>query len=314
MIKNRFRPFKEVAASEIQIIKDRLNKKIKSLLTPWKCVNVAGLNGVSWGYIVLIGGMSGCGKTLLVNQLETGLIELNEEEFHVLSLNYEMTAERLIGRKLSAFLGKSTKQLYSADTENPTANISEADIKKAEEYLTSLENNNVYYQDIAGTVDDIERQIRNHFTNNIKNPDIGMVVILDHSLLVKGKSSDDAKEILYALGDRCSLLKKQYKIIFIIITQLNRNIEVEERRSIQDSKLSFHYPIKSDISSADALYQHSDIVMILHRPFQLNLPFYGPEKLPSKSTNVYAHFLKTRDGEPFFTSLKAEYNIMKLTE
>lgn len=314
MSKVKFRTLKEVAASAIAIIRKRLAGDMKSLLTPWKCVNIAGLDGISWGYIVLVGGMSGCGKTLFVNQLETGLIELNEEKFHILSLNYEMTAERLIGRKLSAFLGKSTKQIYSSDTENPKANITEEEIKRAEEYLATMENSNIFYQDIASTVDEIEKQVRDHYNTYIKDPEVGMIIMLDHSLLVKGKSSQDAKQILYELGERCSLLKKQYKIIFIIITQLNRDIEKDDRRSIQDNKLSLHYPIKSDISSADALYQHADIVLILHRPFQLNLPYYGPEKLPSRSIDVYAHFLKTRDSEPFFTSMRAEYGIMKLTE
>ena len=52
----------------------------------------------------------------------------------------------------------------------------------------------------------------------------------------------------------------------------------------------------------DALYQHSDIMMISHRPEMLGLPTYGPDDLPVGGL-MYFHFIKTRDGDPLIAKM-----------
>ena len=312
--KENYRHISEVAKSELINIEKRMSGEVKSLQTPWKCLNAAGLNGVPWQYIIAVAGMSGSGKTLFVNQLETQLFGLNpDEKFHVLSLNYEMIAERLVGRKLSTYLQKSSQQIYSSAI-NSVGNINQEELEKARLYFEELSKLPIWYQDIPETIVGIQTLIRKHVAEKIGKEDIGLIVIIDHSLLVKNKSDADAKQTLYDLGEMCTLLKKIYKITFIIISQLNRGIESEERRSIQESKLSLHFPIKSDITSADALFQHADIVGILHMPSKLNLPYYGPEKWPTSPNDVYLHFLKARDFHEFIAHLSAKYETMEITE
>ena len=315
MTKLNYRHISDVAKSELKNIEDRMSGEVKSLQTPWKCLNAAGLNGIPWRYIIAICGMSGSGKTLITNQLETQLFKLNpDEKMHILSLNYEMLAERLVGRKLSTHLQKSTQQLYSADIVEKDQNINKEDIEKAKLYLDELSKLHIWYQDIADTILGIRKLVEEHIREKIGKEDIGLIVIIDHSLLVRNKSDADAKQTLYDLGEMCTLLKKAYKVTFIIISQLNRNIESEERRSTQESKLSLHFPIKSDITSADALFQHADIVSIIHMPFKLNLPFYGPEKWPTTPNDVYMHFLKARDFHEFTAHLEARYKTMEIIE
>lgn len=310
----KYRHISEVAKSELVNIRNRKSGEVKSLQTPWKCLNVAGLDGIPWKYIVTVAGMSGSGKTLFVNQLETQLFGLNpDEKFHVLSLNYEMIAERLVGRKLSTHLQKSSQQLYSAAL-NKVGNITDEEISSAETYLEELSKLPVWYQDIPDSVKGIRKLIEDHIKKEIGAEDIGLIVIIDHSLLVKKESNTDDKDMLYALGELCTLLKKIYKITFIILSQLNRDIEKEDRRSTQESRLSMHFPIKGDITSADALYHHADIVSILHMPNKLNIPYYGPEKWPAGPNDVYLHFLKARDYKPFIAQLTAKYETMEITE
>ena len=67
----------EAARKELRYIKGRMTNEIKSIKTPWKKFNKAGMNGLEWGSIVTIAGMSGSGKTAILNELETGLFELN---------------------------------------------------------------------------------------------------------------------------------------------------------------------------------------------------------------------------------------------
>ena len=85
----------------------------------------------------------------------------------------------------------------------------------------------------------------------------------------------------------------------VIVSQLNRGIENVDR--IQNKNL--HYPQKSDVFGADALYQYSDIFLVTHRPEMLNLRAYGPSDLEVKDV-VYWHFLKLREGEPFIAKMR----------
>ena len=101
---NRILPFvtiKDAARQELRYIRGRMNGEIKSLKTPWVKFNKASMDGIEWGSITTIAGMSGSGKTAILNELETGLFDMNpKENFAVLSFNFEMIARRLVGRKI----------------------------------------------------------------------------------------------------------------------------------------------------------------------------------------------------------------------
>lgn len=64
------------------------------------------------------------------------------------------------------------------------------------------------------------------------------------------------------------------------LAQMNRNIESPERIN----NFLSHYPMRSDISSADALFQASDYVIVIHRP----------EFLEYKNTARAIYLLRTR--------------------
>lgn len=298
---------KQAADQEMAYIHGRQSGKIKSLSTPWKKMNMAGMNGLEWGSINTIAGMSGSGKTAILNNLETGLFDLNkDQQFDVLSFNLEMLARRLVGRKLSSKLGKSVKQLYSADLENLKDNIRPDEIKFLEDYLKTLKTYNIHYVDKSGTVDQIRDTCIWHMSQpSFINSRKGLVITLDHSILVKRKANQTQLDALYELGAMFNDLKKDFKIIVIVVSQLNRDIEKIERK---DNPI-FHYPQKSDVFGADALYHVSDTFMISHRPQMLNLDTYGPLNMPVID-KIYWHFLKTRDGDPFIARMtnKLEHN------
>jgi hypothetical protein len=64
-----------------------------------------------------------------------------------------------------------------------------------------------------------------------------------------------------------------------------------------------HYPMKTDMFGADALYQYSDLVLISHRPEMLGIQKYGPSGLPTRDL-IYWHYLKVRDGEPIIAQMQ----------
>src|SRR3990167_8931671 len=243
----------------------RSTGEIKSLLTPWKGFNKRGINGLEWGTINTIGGMSSAGKTAVASILETGLFDLNpKEDFACLNLCFEMKASKLIGRKLSSKLKISTTQLYSGDT------------------------------------------IFNNFEDLNKNIPLdqhkGLVLFLDHSILVKKDSENSRLDALHGLCEMFNDLKKKYKGIFIILTQLNRSIEASERRD-EDKNQILHFVTRSDIYGGESLFQFSDIVLIIHRPEILNITRYGPDGWVTKD-KIFFHYIKTRESEPGITIMK----------
>ena len=290
----------EAARKELRYIKGRMDNQIKSLKTPWKKFDKAGMNGIEWGSIITIAGMSGSGKTAILNELESGLFQLNpHENFAVLSFNFEMVARRLVGRKISKKLQMTTTQIYNADVEQPDKNIKQNTYQRAVDYAKSIKGMPLWYVDIPGTVQEIKNTIEYFAMGMENNIDRGILVTLDHSILVKKFGEQNQMQTLYELAAMFNELKKKIKASFVIVSQLNRNIEAVER--IQNRNL--HYPQKSDVFGADALYQYSDIFMITHRPEMLNLRAYGPTDLPVNDI-IYWHFIKTREAEPFIAKMR----------
>lgn len=305
-----FIPIREAARQELRYIKGRIDGNIKSLKTPWAGFNKAGMNGIEWGSIVTIAGMSGSGKTAILNELETGLFEMNpDEKFAVLSFNFEMMARRLVGRKISKNLNKTVKQIYSADLVEKEKNITLNEYQKAIEYAKEISNKPVWYVDIPGTVQEIKNTIEHFGIRMEENLDKGILVTLDHSILVRKSNEQNQLETLYELAAMFNEMKKKIKSSYIIVSQLNRNIESVER--IQNKNL--HYPQKSDVFGADALYQYSDIFMITHRPEMLNLRAYGPLDLPVEGV-IYWHYIKTRDGDPAVSKMRNLLHINQIKD
>jgi len=295
------------AREELRYIKGRMDGKIKSLLTPWRKFNAASMNGIEWGSITTIAGMSGSGKTAILNELETGLFERNpNENFAVLSFNFEMAARRLIGRKISKAMNRTVKQMYNADLEASDMNFTLRDYNAAVEYLKTIKEAPVYYVDVPGTVQEIVNTVEHFAMGMEENQYKGILVTLDHSILVKKFGVQTTLEVLYELAAAFNELKKRIKVSFIIVSQLNRGIENVER--IQNKNM--HFPMKSDVFGADALYQYSDVFMVTHRPDMLKLQTYGPSDEPVKDL-IYWHYLKVRDGDPGYAKMK---NLLKYNQ
>ena len=105
-------------------------------------------------------------------------------------------------------------------------------------------------------------------------------------------------------------IKKLPHTSVIQITQMNRNIEQPERIN---NPLS-NYPMRSDLSSSDAIFQASDYVLVIHRPEILNIVEYGPNHLPTKN-KVYIHILKNRDaGKPCILEFENDLKFNNLIE
>ena len=107
-------------------------------------------------------------------------------------------------------------------------------------------------------------------------------------------------------------LKRIYPIIFIILTQLNRDINSPERN--EDGKYG-NYVLESDIFGSDAILQHADNVIGITRPAKQKIRFYGPDRYVIEDDKVIVlHFLKCRNGDTRLSFFRAEFEKMRIIE
>ena len=280
-----YKTIAQAADESVAYIKARKEKTIVPLKTRWNKFNKVCCGGIEPNMIITFAGISGTGKSSIVNMIETDLIELNPaQDVVILDFSFEMVSFRSVTRKLSYRLRRTTSELYSSmytvDDETMQKVIDEAD---------KLKKYQIYYIDTPCTVESIEKTI-DYFHDNIAK-DKWLIVILDHALLVEGESERGTIVDLQKMFIR---KKKLSKTSIIQLSQMNRNIEQPERIN----NPAMHFPLRSDLAASDALFHASDYVIAIHRPELLNLTSYGIKRLPVKN-KVYLHFLKVRDaGEP----------------
>lgn len=282
------RSMREVAQEAIAYIAGRREHNIVSLKTRWEKFNKQCMGGIEPNTVYTIAGISGSGKSSFANLIQTDVIDLNPtEDIIVLSFSLEMVGFRQVGRTLSNKLRRTTSSLYSSETD-----LDDETFRKVVYVSNQLKEYPIYFVDTPGTPMQVEQTIRDFYTQYVKDTNKHFVVIYDHALLTKqvGTVIETISEL-----ERVFIQVKKLPFTSIIqIAQMNRNIEAPERINNPSS----HYPMRSDISSSDAIFQASDYVLVLHRPEILNIQEYGSNRLPTQN-KVYIHMLKNRDaGKP----------------
>ncbi len=291
--------FKHISVASDEIIKYIDNRRkgiVKSLKTRWDKFNNTCNGGIEPNSIYVIAGISGSGKSAFANSLETDLFDLNPDvDFIVLSFSLEMLSSKVIGRKLSYKLKKTTSELYT--TTNP---LSDRDFEKVEKEAKYIKSYPIFYVDTPGTVDEVRNTILKFIDMYAK--DKWLIIMYDHTLLTKLSNGEQERNTIVNLQRLFVETKKINKTTIIQLSQLNREIEDKDRIT----NPTLHFPQRRDLSSSDSVFQCADYVMVLHRP-ELLVKSYGINNWPVKDM-IYLHILKNRDGEPkilsFINNLK----------
>lgn len=295
-----FESISQVANKSINYIKAKKNHSIVSLKTRWDKFNKA-TGGIEPNMIFTIAGISGSGKSSVANMLVMDLIDLNpNQDIVVLYFSLEMVDYRNVGRVISNKTKKTVSELYSS-----VETLSDEDLLKAESAAETIKKYNIYFVDKVCNVEEIGNTI-DYFHNTVANGR-WLIVVLDHVLLVNGEGGE--RSTIVDLQKMFIQKKKLSNTSIIQLSQMNRNIESPDRIN----NPSTHFPMRSDLSASDAIFQASDFVIAVHRPEILNLAIYGVRRLPVKN-KVYMHLLKVRDGEPCILEFENELQYGNLIE
>lgn len=301
---SKIRPMNVVAQEAINYIRGRREHNIVSLKTRWKKFNRQCMGGIEPNTVYTIAGISGSGKSSFVNEMTTDIIDLNpDEDIIILNFSLEMVGFRQVGRTLSSKLRKTTSALYSSETD-----LDDETFRKVVAVSNKLKEYPIYFVDDPGTPSEVERIIKTFYETYVKGTNKHFIIFYDHTLLTKqvGSVIETTSEL-----ERVFIQAKKYPMTSIVqIAQMNRNIEASERINNPSS----HYPMRSDLSSSDAMFQASDYVLVMHRPEILNIQEYGPNRLPTQN-KVYMHMLKNRDaGKPCILEFENDLAFNNLIE
>lgn len=287
-LSNLIRPMSVVANEAVRYIAGRRNNEIVSLKTRWSKFNKQCMGGIEPNTVLTIAGISGSGKSSFANLITTDVIDLNpQENIIVLNFSLEMVGFRQVGRTLSNKLRRTTSTLYSSEK-----SLDDETFRKVISVTNQLKEYPIYFVDSPTTPTQVESIIYEFYNTYVKGTNKHFLIIYDHALLTKQVGS--ILETISELERVFIQIKKLPMTSVIQLAQMNRNIEAPERINNPMS----HYPMRSDLSSSDAIFQASDYVCVIHRPEILNIQEYGKSKL-STTNKVYIHMLKNRDaGKP----------------
>lgn len=290
---------KDNISASISEIKDRLSGVATVVPTGISRLDAALLGGIEPWRIITLAGMSGSGKSTVLEQLTDNLFQ-NEPSLRVLNFSFEMLGKDTMLKLISSRVKKTLEELFSDKSIMETQEFKDA--------VKSIEERDYYVEDQHLTIDQLEKVIIDFVD---KSPKKFVIITLDHTLLCRGnKQTDGDKDIIDSLYKSLIRLKKLFfaekkKVSFIMLGQLNRDIEQKDR--VLNNIL--HFPNRNDLFAASSTYYSSDIVIVIHCPaniaaMQAN---YGPamkgfpKGLPLRINGnkiVYMHAIKTRFSAP----------------
>jgi replicative DNA helicase len=293
-------------------MKARRSGELKSLKSSWPKFNDAFCDGLEWRTITVVGARPGTGKTLFMEQLISDIIEENKDhKFRVLKFQFEMLDETNGIRKLSLNTGSDYNTLMSKG-EPVDKDLYQRCVKYYEQ-TESTDIIDVVYDPC--TVDEMCATIHYYMEahRNEEGNYTNALVTIDHSALFRvGKGEKDKFQTLYALGEALTYMKKHYPVAFLVLSQLNRNIDNPDRTKDGDYG---NYVLDSDLFGADALLQHADVVLGINRPSIRKIRFYGPERFIVNDEDLLAfHFLKSRNGTTRLSFFKLDRENMRIIE
>ncbi|NQY42584.1 MAG: hypothetical protein HRT87_04480 [Legionellales bacterium] len=278
----------------------------RSILTPWAKVNDATVDGLEWNSTNIIAARPGSGKTLIKDQIIRESFMLNpQEDFRVLEFQFEMVGRSSAIREFSSITGYNYKQLTSAEGTLP-----DHVLKQCHDYAIKRVRYPVDVISKPLTVEGLREQVDMYINEHNGKKTI---ITLDHTILTKkSPRHKSTQDMLFDLGEFFTQTKRDYPVLFIVLSQLNRNVETPERAI--NGKYG-NYINEQDIFGSDAMLQHADTLIGVNRPAKRQIKYYGPQKYIIDDDSVLVfHFLKVRNGDSRMSFFKAKFAEMRIED
>lgn len=259
------------------------------------------LRGVSASDYGVIAGRPGDGKTsLAMNIVQHVALNLNQP-VGVFSL--EMTGDSLVERLLFSEAGVSSATFQQGYA-------SSGDFEKLTVGGAKLAQGNIILDDEADqNIDMIAAKARRW----VKEYGIKLFV-LDYLQLLDDDNSKERVQALRRISKKIVSLKKKLGVPWIVLAQMNRNIETAEVK---------RPPVLSDLKESGAIEQDADWVMFLYKPLKTEniaeheelissaCPGESWDKIPRRMNALVA---KHRDGPTGKAELLFQKNICKFLD
>ena len=289
---------KAISASLHQVV-DGMKGKRQVYPTKWNRLNKNLLGGLQPGKMYVIAGRPGVGKSAFSNQLIFDTLDNNKnKKLLVLYWSFEMPGYQQIMRAGAKGTRKQVSELLSVEQklENDAYEAFKKEVLKYSHYP-------IYFNSIPRDMEFV-KNANVEITN--KRPDHTIINVFDHSRLILSNKENELQK-LNEVSKGCMWLQAKMGTINILLSQLNRNIEQEQRAKAQ------YQPLLTDLFGGDSIGQDAHVVIMLQRPHDL----YGITDLYCDVDPIgllAAHVEKNRDGLLGMIPYEAEMSTFTINE
>ena len=280
-----------------QIGKERSGEQL-GLYTRWRSMNILQGKYFRFNHVNLIAAPSGHGKSYLLNTMLDDFTnpELNGDfanNIIVLVANYEMTSSDEVIRMLGRDIGKSYSYILSSEYDRAMDDfnrITDAQFAYIERRIQQYKRKPIYYINLSGNLIEL---FYTAYHLKKKHPGKELVLAIDHYLLSKKlHASQSDLELISDTAHMAVTIRQNLRAMLLILGQANNKIEEADRRS----KLSLHFPVRSDIYAINQLYWACDNVWFApYLPERIHIPYFSPQKYKTKDLAVFC-CIKARKG------------------
>lgn len=309
----KFKTIQEAIDETLNYVEGRMHGTIKSWRTGQKKLDNVLIDGVEWNSTITIGGRPSVGKSTFSDVLVDGGFDSNLDindnpDFDLLDFNWELSSKVQLIRRLSAKMKKSYKHIISA--ENNTISATEfAEMKKI--LMNRYGRLPITFCEEPLSVAEFIDTVKRHIDKTKRKT----LVRIDHTLLAKQTASESSQvQMLLNLLMGANAVKKAYPVIFMFLTQINR--EFEER---QENGTDRAFPRQGDVYGGDAAAMFSESILLLNKPSKYGIRQYGQRNGDSgmivEENDLFVHLVKNRNaGGDLILKYREDFKNMNIHE
>ena len=304
-----YKSAQKVAEEAKKQVADERKGEQFGLYTRFTGLNKAMRKYIRFGNVYLLAGLSGHGKSLVLNILQSdfldtkNIVDKDKRVIHkainskcvfkplVLHFCFEMSSVDEMLRSVSTSIKKSYNYILSSEynnTLNEYNRISEEELIMINSQIDTFGKRPMYFFETAGNLKQIFDTV---CWFHEKYPNHKFIVSIDHTLLSNKIGDQTDIDLMAETGNLAIALRATFGDMVILVGQFNSEIERPERRT----KFELHYPQKIDIYAQARVYHAADTVWTVHRPELLKIAKYGLQKKPTQNL-LHFQILKARHG------------------